>query len=298
MATVVLTGVGGGFGILTAQALREAGHTVFGTLRDRAGRNAGATRQLEVLGVHVLEMDVTSDASVDRAAAEILATGERIDAVINNAGVGVLGVQETFTAGDLQRLFDVNVFGAHRVTRAFTPTLRAQGDGLLLFVSSLLGRFAVPFYGPYNASKWALEAIAENYSTELSGHGVDVAIVEPGGYPTAFMANLLSPSDADRVASLASESEAATQFLAGFEEALAGNPAQDPRQVADAIVRLVEAESGTRPFRTVVDNMGMGTHIEPYNAQLHALTGGIYTAFGIDGMLARRGDAVLARAAA
>lgn len=296
MATVVLTGVGGGFGTLTAQALRDAGHTVFGTLRDRAGRNAEATRTLEAQGVHVLEMDVTSDASVDAAAAHVLATTTGVDAVINNAGVGVLGVQETFTAGDLQRLFDVNVFGAHRVTRAFTPALRAQGHGLLVFVSSLLGRITVPFYGPYNASKWALEALAENYSTELSGYGIDVAIVEPGGYPTAFMANLLQPSDAARVASLGVQTDAANQFFAGFEQALASNPAQDPRHVADAMVRLVEADAGTRPFRTVVDAMGMGAGIEPYNAQLHALTSGIHTAFGIGDMLARRGDAVLAGA--
>lgn len=299
MATIVLTGAGGGFGKLTALALRQAGHTVFGTLRDVTGRNAGVAAELTAAGVNLIEMDVTSDASVDAAVAQLLARAGQVDVVINNAGVGVLGVQETFTAADLQRLFDVNVFGAHRVTRALLPQLRQQGRGLVLFVSSLLGRITVPYYGPYNASKWAVEALAENYSTELAGAGIDVGVVEPGGYPTTFMNNLVRPSDQARIDALADQSAAAQQFLEGFEHALAANPAQDPRHVADAMVQLVEAEPGTRPFRTVVDAMGMGAALEPYNAQLHTVTRGIYSAFGIDGLLARRGaDALTATAAA
>jgi NAD(P)-dependent dehydrogenase (short-subunit alcohol dehydrogenase family) len=290
MATVLLTGAGGGFGRLTALALREAGHTVIGTLRDVDGRNAGVSAELRAAGAAVVEMDVTSDGSVERALADVVARWPQLDTVINNAGVGVLGVQEAFTAGDLQRLFDINVFGAHRVTRVLTPHLRARGSGLVLFLSSLLGRIAVPFYGPYNASKWAMEALAENYALELSGAGVDVAIVEPGGYPTSFMHNLMSPSDAERVSALQEQSDAARQFLEGFEQALASNPAQDPRDVARAIVGLVEAEPGARPFRTVVDRMGMGTHVEPYNAQLHAIHAGIFGAFGIAPLLSRRAE--------
>ncbi len=290
MATVLLTGAGGGFGLLTAKALREKGHKVFGTLRDIGGRNAGVAAELRALGVEVLEMDVTSDASVDAAVASVIARAGALDVVINNAGVGVLGVQEAFTSADLQRLFDVNVTGAHRVTRAAAPHLRARGQGLLLFVSSLLGRIAVPFYGPYNASKWAMEALAENYSLELSGFGIDVAIVEPGGYPTAFVSNLLTPSDSAREATLGGMPEAARQFLKGFEAAMASNPAQDPNQVAQAIVTLIEQAPGTRPFRTIVDNMGMGGALGPYNAMLAQVTAGIFGAFGMADTLARRGE--------
>ncbi len=292
MATVLLTGAGGGFGKLTALALRARGNTVVGTLRESAGRNAAAAADLRAAGVHVVEMDVTDDASVTRGVSEAQRLAGPLDVVINNAGVGVLGVQEAFTAADLQRLFDINVFGAHRVTRAVTPHLRANGRGLIVFVSSLLGRIAVPFYGPYNASKWALEALAENYSLELSGFGVDVSIVEPGGFPTSFIPNLMKPSDAERAKSLQALSDAAEGFLTGFEQFLAANPTQDPSLVADAMVALVESAEGTRPFRVAVDTVGMGAAVEPYNEHLAALTKGVFTNFGITGMLARRAEAV------
>lgn len=296
MASILITGAGGGFGRRMSETLRGAGHTVIGTLRDIDGRNAAVAAELRVLGVHVLPMDVTSDTSVEHAVARAIAAHGPLDVVVNNAGVGVLGVQEAFTASDLQRLFDINVIGAHRVTRTAAPHLRAAGRGLVVFVSSLLGRIAVPFYGAYNASKWALEGLAENYSLELSGFGVDVAILEPGGYPTAFIPNLLTPGDRARVAELAPLSEAATQFLAGYEQALHANPAQDPQLVADALRALVEAPAGHRPFRTVVDRMGMGEPIAQYNAQLGQVTRGIFGAFGIDAMLARRGAPSLAGA--
>ncbi|MFN7459415.1 MAG: SDR family NAD(P)-dependent oxidoreductase [Gemmatimonas sp.] len=294
MATVLITGAGGGFGARMARTLRHAGHIVAGTLRDITGRNATVAAELSALGVHVYDMDVTSDASVEHTIAQVIAALGTPDVVVNNAGVGVLGVQEAFTATDLQRLFDINVFGAHRVTRAVTPHLRGRGSGLVVFVSSLLGRIAVPFYGPYNASKWALEGLAENYSLELSGFGVDVAIIEPGGFPTTFIPNLMTPSDHARVAALQPLADAGTAFLTGFEQALAANPAQDPQLVADALRDLANAPAGTRPFRTVVDNMGMGPHVAGYNTHLAQITAGIFGAFGTEAMLARRGNAVVA----
>ncbi|MFN9086404.1 MAG: SDR family NAD(P)-dependent oxidoreductase [Gemmatimonadaceae bacterium] len=294
MATVLITGAGGGFGARMARTLRQGGHIVAGTLRDITGRNAAVAAELSALGVHVYDMDVTSDASVEHTIAQVIAALGTPDVVVNNAGVGVLGVQEAFTATDLQRLFDINVFGAHRVTRAVTPHLRARGSGLVVFVSSLLGRIAVPFYGPYNASKWALEGLAENYSLELSGFGVDVAIIEPGGFPTTFIPNLMTPSDHARVAALQPLADAGTAFLTGFEQALAANPAQDPQLVADALRDLVNAPAGTRPFRTVVDHMGMGPHVAGYNTHLAQITAGIFGAFGTEAMLARRGNAAVA----
>lgn len=294
MATVLITGAGGGFGARMARTLRQGGHIVAGTLRDITGRNAAVAAELSALGVHVYDMDVTSDASVEHTIAQVIAALGTPDVVVNNAGVGVLGVQEAFTATDPQRLFDINVFGAHRVTRAVTPHLRARGSGLVVFVSSLLGRIAVPFYGPYNASKWALEGLAENYSLELSGFGVDVAIIEPGGFPTTFIPNLMTPSDHARVAALQPLADAGTAFLTGFEQALAANPAQDPQLVADALRDLVNAPAGTRPFRTVVDHMGMGPHVAGYNTHLAQITAGIFGAFGTEAMLARRGNAAVA----
>jgi NAD(P)-dependent dehydrogenase (short-subunit alcohol dehydrogenase family) len=143
----------------------------------------------------------------------------------------------------------------------------------------------MPFYGPYNASKWAMEALAENYRIELSGFGVDSVIVEPGGYPTGFMHNLIFPSDSTRNEGYGDMAHAPKQMFESFEGALAQNPAQDPQNVADAIAKLVNTAPGQRPVRTVVDNMGMGTHIDPYNKQLDAIHEGIFNAFGMGDML-------------
>ncbi|MCA9735546.1 SDR family NAD(P)-dependent oxidoreductase [candidate division KSB1 bacterium] len=208
-----------------------------------------------------------------------------MDVIINNAGRGVIGLQETFTPEDWQNLFNVNVFGVQRINRAILPHLRKNGSGLIIHLSSLLGRLAIPFYGPYNASKWALEALAENYRVELSGLGIDSCLVEPGGYPTSFIDALMKPSDHSRDIELGDMVKAPQGFLEGFEQALAGNPAQNPQDVADAIVNLIETPAGTRPMRTVVDKMGMGEPIIKYNEQLAGITAGIYGAFGIDGML-------------
>lgn len=282
---IMITGAGGGFGLLITKALLEAGHIVVGTMRDVSGRNKDNTTKLKAVGATVLEMDVTSDASVEKGVATAIQEVSGLDVLINNAGVGVLGVQETFTASDLQKLFDINVFGVHRVTRAVMPHMRGKKIGLVINISSLLGRIAVPFYGPYNASKWALEALSENYRIESSQAGVDVCIVEPGGYPTSFIDNLVRPSDKERISVLKEMSETAEGFLKGFEQALAGNPAQDPKNVATAIANLVAAAPGTRPFRTIVDNMGMGGPLEGYNKQLADITAGIFANFGIAHLL-------------
>jgi len=284
MAKILVTGANGGFGKLTVTSLVKGGHAVVASMRDVKGRNRKAADEFLGLGAKVVEMDVTQDHSVAAGVSFALESVGGLDVVVNNAGIGVLGVQETFTPEDWQRLFNVNLFGVQRVVRAVLPHMREKRAGLLVQISSLLGRIAIPFYGPYNASKWALEAMSENYRVELSGFGVDVVIIEPGGYPTTFIDGLMSPGDKSRDASLGSMSQDAKNFLHGFEEALAANPAQDPQNVADAIVKVIATPAGQRPFRTIVDKMGMGVAIQPYNEQLEKLTAGIYAAFGIGQM--------------
>ena len=134
-------------------------------------------------------------------------------------------------------------------------------------------------------SKWALEALAENYRTELSGFGIESCIVEPGGYPTSFMDKLMQPSDQSRTESYGDFMNVPKQMFEGFEQALAANPSQKPQNVADAVVKLVETEAGERPMRTLVDNMGMGAALESYNQQLDGITHQIYSNFQIDPML-------------
>lgn len=177
------------------------------------------------------------------------------------------------------------MFGVQRVCRAVLPHMREKRSGLLINISSLLGRIAIPFYGPYNASKWALEALSENYRCELSQFGVDVCVVEPGGFPTTFIDHLMRPSDGERAVSYGEFGQMSEGFLKGFEQALAANPAQNPQNVAKAVATLVGTPAGERPFRTVVDKMGMGDHIEPYNQNLDQITSGIFNAFGIGHLL-------------
>lgn len=282
---VLVTGASGGFGSLTVKTLLNQGHSVVATMRNTSTKNKAISEELAGLGAHIVEMDVTDEENVNAAMAESIDKLGGLDVIINNAGVGVLGIQENFTIADFQRLFDINVFGVQRVNRAALPHLRGQGSGLLIHVSSILGRMTLPFYGPYNASKWALEALAENYRIELSGFGVDSCLVEPGGYPTSFFNSLIFPSDSSRDESYGEMVNAPKQLFDSFEGALAQNPSQDPQNVADAIANLIDTPAGERPMRTVVDNMGMGTHIAPYNEQLDGIHEGVFTAFGMQDML-------------
>jgi NAD(P)-dependent dehydrogenase (short-subunit alcohol dehydrogenase family) len=157
--SILITGSSSGFGRLTAEALARKGHTVFASMRGVAGKNAAKAEQLrqwarqENVNLHVVELDVTNEASAEAAAAAVVNTAGRIDVLINNAGVGAFGLNERFTAEQLQNLFDVNVFGVHRVNRAVLPTMRRQGSGLLVYITSALGRFMVPNMGTYSASK-------------------------------------------------------------------------------------------------------------------------------------------------
>ena len=185
----------------------------------------------------------------------------------------------------MKEVFEVNVFGVQRVMRAVLPHFRKNKRGTAIHISSLLGRMTLPFYGVYNASKWALEALAENYRTELSTFGIESILVEPGGFPTSFMDNLKKPSDHSRDTEYGDFMQVPAAMFDGFDKALEANPEQRPQKVADAILSLLNMPFGERPMRTVVDYMGMGEPIQNYNAMLSQVTTGIYTAFGNEDML-------------
>ena len=282
---ILITGASSGFGALIAQDLVKAGHLVAGTVRDPGGRNAKAAASLRGIGVEVIEIDVTDDASVSAGVQAADAALGGIDVLINNAGVGALGLQENFSEEDFHRLFDINVFGVQRMIRAVLPQMRARRSGLILNVTSLLGRVTLPFFGPYNASKWAVEALSENYRAELSQFGVDVAVIEPGGFPTNFFGNIMEPSSHDRDPGYGDMAGAPRATLESMAEFFAGNPQQSPQLVSEAVVEVVNKAPGTRPFRTEVDRVGMGDAIKPYNEQLEAVTEGLLANFGMDGML-------------
>lgn len=285
MSTVLITGAGSGFGRLATEALIHAGHQVIGSMRDLSGRNRAAARELIQLGAQVLEIDVTDDASTQRGVEQAISQIGVIDVLINNAGLGALGMQEGFTSDDWKKVFDVNVFGVQRMIRAVLPHMKERKHGLLIQIASLTGRLAIPFQGPYSPSKWAVEALAELYKVEVSQFGIESCIIEPGGFPTPFLDRLMEPSDRSRLASYGDLAQMPEDFRASFEQVFAQNPAQNPAIVADAIVDLIGQPHGQRPFRTVVDKMGLGERVHNYNEHLEKITTEIYSQFGIEHLL-------------
>ncbi len=282
---ILITGANSGFGQLIIAELLKSGHRVAGSMRDVDGRNAQAAAALRASGVEIVEIDVTNDASVAVGVAAATERLEQIDVLINNAGVGAHGLQENFSAEDFRHLFEINLFGVQRMIRAVLPEMRERGTGLILNVSSLLGRVALPFYGPYNATKWALEALSENYRAELSRFGVDVALIEPGGFPTGFIGNLMLPSNPDRDTGYGAMAAAPRESLEYFEGFLTANPQQHPRLVAEAVASVVNMKPGERSFRTEVDRIGMADAIRPMNDLQAEVTTGVFANLGIAEML-------------
>ena len=288
---VLVTGASGGFGALITKALLRDGHSVVGSMRGAESRNKAIADELRTAGAKIVEIDVTDDTSVQSGVVAAHEAVGGLEVVVNNAGAGTLGLQETFTPEDWQRVFDINVFGVQRINRAVLPQMRATGSGLLIHISSLLGRFVLPFLGPYNASKHALEALAENYRVELSGVGIDSVVVEPGGYGTAFHEGIMQPSDQERVASYGEYANAPQALMEGFGQNLVGDGAPDPQNVAEAVATLINTPAGKRPFRTVVDELGMAAPIESINRSSEEATAGIYQAFEMSEMLTLRPQA-------
>lgn len=285
---ILITGASGGFGKLTVLTLLQKGHQVAASMRDIHGKNKNVADELRKAGAKIIEIDVTDDTSVNNGVQKVITDLDGLDVLINNAGLGVLGMQEFFTPADFQKVFDINVFGVQRMNRAVVPYFREKKNGLIVYTSSLLGRIALPFYGAYQSSKWALEALAENYRVELSGFGIENCIVEPGGYPTAFSDNLLRPSDNSREVGYGDFAKVPEAALHNFENVLKNNPQQNPQKVADAFAELIEKPKGDKPFRTAVDFIGMADHIQKYNEHLEQIMTGLYTNFGTQGMLSVR----------
>jgi NAD(P)-dependent dehydrogenase (short-subunit alcohol dehydrogenase family) len=256
--TVLITGASSGFGELAATTLLGAGHTVVATMRDPDGRNRdGADRLRQAASsapgaVHIVELDVIDEASVERAIDRALELVGAIDVVVNNAGFGGGGHLEGFTPDQFHQMFDVNVYGVQRVTRAVLPGMRQRGRGVVL-----------PFCGPYTASKAALESMSESYRYELAGTGVEVTILQPGGFGTAFMESMASPDDVERITGYGELADLPDKMWSGFLENLTSESAPDPQEVADAILELVETPPGQRPPRRLVDPLmgGMGVPV-------------------------------------
>jgi len=275
---IMITGASSGFGRTTAETLAHHGHTVYATLREMAGKNQAAARELQRAAevdrtrLQVIELDVTNTDSVERAIQTVVRETGRLDVLINNAGAAYVGITEGFTPEQAAAQFDVNVIGIHRTTRAALPVFRRQGSGLIINIGSIIGRITFPFFGLYGATKYALEALTEGYRYELSQLGIDVVLVQPSAYPTAMFANMQAPADSARVTEYGDVAKIPGAMMENFGKMLSGPDAPKPQEIAGAIRSLIAQPAGTRAFRTVVGaDFGANTinvHTAPVQAEV------------------------------
>ena len=192
-----------------------------------------------------------------------------------------IGITEGFTMEQVQRQFDINFYGAVRTNRAVLPHMRKHGQGLLIQVSSIVGRVVLPFFGIYNASKFAVEAMAEAYRYDLSGLGIDSVIVEPGPFGTNLFETIPWAEDGERLAGYKGLVDAPERMISNFEQFVQSDEAPNPQEVADAISELVTTPNGQRPLRTVV---GVDYGVRALNAAAAPFQRSVLEALGMQHM--------------
>jgi NAD(P)-dependent dehydrogenase (short-subunit alcohol dehydrogenase family) len=181
--TILITGCSSGIGYACALGMKQRGWRVFATARKDAD-----LKRLEAEGVEALYLDYAERASVDACAAEVSRrTGGRLDALFNNGAYGQPGAVEDITREVLEAQFAANFFGWHQLARACLPLMRANGSGRIVQCSSVLGLVALKWRGPYNASKFAIEALSDTLRLELRGSGIFVSLIEPGPITSKFV---------------------------------------------------------------------------------------------------------------
>lgn len=255
----LVTGTSSGFGHLGAAHYARLGARVFATMRNVPRPEADALRKIaedERLDLHVLELDVLSDEQVTRAIAEAeRINGGPIDVLVNNAGIVIGGPVEVHDMEATRLAFDTNVFALQRTARAVLPAMRKRKSGLIFNVSSQMGRVILPGMGLYSASKFAVEAMSEQLAYELAPHGIEVVIIQPGGYPTEVGQNRAKYTNAlaQRI-----EPERAQGYPEMVEQmkvvpqSTAWPGAPDPMDIPRAIAEIAAMAPGTRPLRRPV----------------------------------------------
>lgn len=257
--SILVTGTSSGFGHLGAKLYARLGAKVFATMRNLPRPEGEALVKLardEKLDLTVLELDVLSDERVTSAIAEAeRLSGGALDILVNNAGINISGPVEVQDMEATSLSFDTNVNGYLRTIRAALPAMRKRKSGVVFNVSSQMGRVIMPGLGIYSATKFAVEAMCEQLAYELVPHGIDVVIIQPGGFPTNFGNNIASLTEA-----LAARSD--EEHTAGYPQMfkrMTSIPrdatwpdAPDPIMVPQAIAEIAAMPAGTRPLRRAV----------------------------------------------
>ncbi|GAP00338.1 oxidoreductase [Fructobacillus ficulneus] len=227
---ILITGATSGIGYQTAELLAKSGQIVYG-----AGRRLNKLNDLKAIGVRPIELDITNEESIQRAVEAILIAENRIDILINNAGYGSYGAVEDVNLSEAKRQFEVNLFGAARLIQLVLPTMRNQGSGKIINVSSVAGRMASYFGAWYHATKFALEGFSDSLRMEVKPFGIDVVLVEPGLIKTAW-----GEIAADHLIESAQDGpyqDAASRTAAGLKRQYSGKWLSSPNLIAKTIAK-------------------------------------------------------------
>jgi len=281
---IFITGTNSGFGYLTAKGAAERGHTVYAAMRNTNSKNAERAQELNSIdNINVVDLDVTNPEQAKKVLEEVIAKEGQLDVLVNNAGYYGGGITETFSEQDVENMFDVNFKGPWRTIKSALPQMRQQGDGLIINISSSLGRFSAPFMTVYNSTKFALEGLTEGLHYEVRPLGVDAVMVQPGAFPTEIFGKTAYGSDqevASGYGELAKVPEQIGEGMGQMFEQLKPNP----QMVPDAIFNLIDTPKGQRPLRTVVDAV-TGQLVENANDKVKDNYNGFLKAFGMEEML-------------
>ncbi len=240
MKTILITGASTGIGNATARHFAAAGWNVAATMRKPESAPDLATLENTV----VLPLDVTDRASIDSAVQATIAKFGAIDVLLNNAGYGLAGPLEAVQPAQLERQFATNVFGPIYTMQACLPHFRARKAGVIINISSIGGRLVFPFNSLYHGTKYALEGISESLALELSQHGIQVKLVEPGGVRTDFAGRSL---DLMQRPDLDAYNAALAQVVGAFRNPQRAAQQSDASQIAEVIFQA--ATDGSNRLR-------------------------------------------------
>jgi len=197
LKVAIVTGSSSGIGYETALILARNGFRTFASMRNlEKGKTISDIAAKEELELHTVKLDVTDERSVTDAIKTIKADAGRIDVLVNNAGYGLAGSLEDLSMSEIKAQFETNVFGLIRVTQAVLPTMREQKSGIIVNISSIGGKVAIPLQSPYHSTKFAVEGLSESIAYDLEPFGIKVVIIEPGAIKTNFETGMVVAQNA------------------------------------------------------------------------------------------------------
>lgn len=264
--TIFITGTSTGFGKLTAITLANVGYSVIAGMRNTDTKNADAASELAAIAnIEVVDIDITDDASVANAFANVLAKYGKIDVLVNNAAVSGFGLLEGYSLDRFRQMFEVNVYGVLRMYQAVLPSMRKEKNGLIINITTGASAHTLPFMVPYISSKLVVESITEGIQDELSDYGIENVSIQPGVYPTEMNNGSKTGINADKQDIIEAYGSAASDRFNALGGALFGKMAQfdmDPQTIANGILELVNMKKGKRPLRFPLDAIAQGTDKE------------------------------------